>query len=101
MIVPVIILVDSEPFVREAPESALAQPETGEVLLIQDTSPHNSQSACRALAKGFHRVELLCHRDRRNSGAGPSRRTIHCIIATCTLSPELQDIGCCSSGPGD
>lgn len=74
MLVSVIIPVyNAEEYVREATESALAQPETGEVILIEDASPDRSLQVCRELAREFTRVALLRHSDGKNHGAGASR----------------------------
>jgi len=72
--VSVIIPVrNAEKYVYEAVESALAQPETGEVILIEDASLDNSLQACKELAQKFEKVRLLQHEDRKNHGAGASR----------------------------
>ena len=60
-------------FVTRAVESALAQPETGEVLLIEDNSPDNSLRVCRELAEKHEKVRVLRHPDGGNHGAGASR----------------------------
>lgn len=60
-------------FVTRAVESALAQPETGEVLLIEDNSPDDSLSVCQELASKYDKVRLLRHPDGGNHGAGASR----------------------------
>jgi glycosyltransferase involved in cell wall biosynthesis len=70
VIVPV---CDAARFVRQAVESALAQAETGEVLLVEDASSDNSLQVCEQLAREYPRVRLLRHADGRNHGAGASR----------------------------
>lgn len=60
-------------FVTRAVVSALAQPETGEVLLIEDNSPDNSLEVCQELAARYDKVKLLRHPDGGNHGAGASR----------------------------
>lgn len=60
-------------FVTRAVESALAQPETGEVLLIEDNSPDDSLRVCRELAAKYEKVRLFRHPDGGNHGAGASR----------------------------
>ena len=60
-------------FVTRAVESALAQPETGEVLLIEDNSPDDSLRVCQELAEKYEKVRLLRHADGGNHGAGASR----------------------------
>lgn len=74
MLVSVIIPVyNAEKYVREAVESSLGQPETGEVILIEDASPDNSLQVCRELARELAEVRLLRHRDGENHGPGASR----------------------------
>jgi len=60
-------------YVREAVESALAQPETGEVILVEDGSPDRSLEVCKALAEESQRVRLVQHADGKNHGAAASR----------------------------
>ena len=70
VIVPV---YDAAAYVRQAVESAIAQPETGEVLLVEDASHDNSLQVCEQLAGECRLVRLLQHADGRNHGAGASR----------------------------
>jgi len=60
-------------FVTRAVESALAQPETAEVLLIEDGSPDNALAICQGLAAKYEKVKLLRHPNGENRGAGASR----------------------------
>lgn len=60
-------------YVKQAVESALAQPEAAEVILVEDRSPDNSLEVCRALAEKHPKVTLLQHPGGVNRGAGPSR----------------------------
>lgn len=60
-------------FITRAVESALAQPETGEILLIEDASPDNSLQLCQELASKYDKVKVLQHPDKGNHGAGASR----------------------------
>ena len=60
-------------FVTQAVESALQQPETTEILLIEDGSPDNSWEVCQTLARKFTKVRLFRHDCGRNRGAGASR----------------------------
>jgi len=60
-------------FVTEAVESALAQPETAEVILVEDASPDNSLGVCRSLTEKYDKVRLYQHPGGVNRGAGPSR----------------------------
>jgi glycosyltransferase involved in cell wall biosynthesis len=60
-------------YVEQAVASALAQPETGEVLLVEDGSPDGSLAACEKLAAANAAVRLLRHPNGENRGAGASR----------------------------
>ena len=74
MKVSVIIPVfNAEKFIRKAVESVLDQSETGEILLIEDTSPDNSLKICQELEEKHDRVRLLRHDDLLNHGAGATR----------------------------
>lgn len=70
MIIPV---YNAAAYVTQAVESALAQPETAEVLLVEDGSPDNSLDVCRALASKYDKVRFLQHPNSENRGAGASR----------------------------
>ena len=59
--------------VEEAVASAVAQPETGEVILVEDGSSDSSLEVCRRLAQRHDSVRVLCHPDGGNHGAGASR----------------------------
>jgi len=69
----IIPVYNAAPFVRQAVESALAQPETAEVVLVEDNSPDNSLEICQQLAQEYPRVQLFRHPNGENRGAGPSR----------------------------
>lgn len=72
--VSVVIPVYRAPaFVRMALESALAQPEMSEVLLVEDGSPDDSLAVCEELRSLHSRVRLLRHPGGANRGAGASR----------------------------
>lgn len=60
-------------FVTEAVESALSQPETAEVILIEDGSPDDSLAVCHELAERYEKIRLLRHTDGKNKGAAASR----------------------------
>lgn len=60
-------------YVTHAVESALMQPETAEVLLIEDGSPDNALEVCEELVSKFEKVRLLRHPNGENRGAGASR----------------------------
>jgi GT2 family glycosyltransferase len=59
--------------VGEAVASAVAQPETGEVILVEDGSTDSSLEVCRRLEQQHDSVRLLRHQDGGNHGAGASR----------------------------
>lgn len=69
----VIPVYNAEKFLEKAVESALSQPETGEVLLAEDCSPDGSLEICQRLAATYHKVTLLRHPDAKNHGAGATR----------------------------
>lgn len=69
----VIPVYNAVAYVTQAVESALAQPETAEVLLIEDGSPDNALEDCQALAEKYDKVRLLRHPNGENRGAGASR----------------------------
>ncbi|MHA1267977.1 MAG: glycosyltransferase family 2 protein [Candidatus Helarchaeota archaeon] len=60
-------------FVEQAVQSAITQPETAEVILVEDGSKDNSFEVCKALADKYDKVCLLRHPDGENRGAGASR----------------------------
>jgi glycosyltransferase involved in cell wall biosynthesis len=69
----VIPFYNAKKFVSYAVETALQQPETGEVLLIEDGSPDGGLEVCQSLAQQYPRVKLLRHEDGKNHGASKSR----------------------------
>lgn len=69
----IIPVYNAAEFVVEAVESALAQPETAEVILIEDGSPDDSLVVCHALAEKYEKVHLLRHPNGKNKGAAASR----------------------------
>jgi glycosyltransferase involved in cell wall biosynthesis len=60
-------------YIEQAVESALAQPEVVEIILVEDASPDDSLAVCEALAAAHARVRVYRHPDRGNHGAGASR----------------------------
>lgn len=60
-------------FLEEAVQSALSQPETAEVLLIEDGSADDSLAVCQALSGRHPRIRLLTHSNNQNLGASASR----------------------------
>lgn len=69
----VIPVYNAEEFLRSSVESALAQPETGEVLLIEDCSKDGSLQICQKLASEYQKVKFFHHSLSKNCGAGASR----------------------------
>ncbi len=70
----VIPVYQAAAFVAQAVESALAQPETLEVILVEDASPDGSLRVCEALAKAHPAVRLFRHMGRpRGPGASRNR----------------------------
>jgi glycosyltransferase involved in cell wall biosynthesis len=70
VIVPV---YNAERYLEQAVRSVLVQPQTVEVLLIDDGSTDASLSICSALASQDRRVRVLRHADGTNQGAAASR----------------------------
>lgn len=79
VIVPV---YNAQQFVEQAVSSALAQPETAEVVLVEDGSTDGSLRICQTLVAKDSRVKLLRHPRGRNRGAGASRN-LGILNATC------------------
>ncbi len=73
MISVVIPIYNTEPFISQAVESALAQPETGEVILVEDCSTDNSLVVCRQFVDRYPQVRLIRHPGGRNRGLSASR----------------------------
>lgn len=69
----IIPVYNAAEYVRQAVESALAQPEVREVLLVEDGSPDNALEVCQQLAAEDQRVILLRHPNGENRGPGASR----------------------------
>jgi glycosyltransferase involved in cell wall biosynthesis len=70
VVVPVYNAAD---FVRDAVESAIAQPEVGEVVLVEDGSRDRSLEVCEALSREFEMVSLLQHSGGGNRGPAAAR----------------------------
>ena len=74
MHVSVIIPVyNAAKFLEEAVRSALEQPQTQEVILIEDGSKDQSLKVCETLAEHHSQIRLLTHPGNQNLGAGASR----------------------------
>ena len=69
----VIPFYNAREFVTQSVQSALEQPETGEVLLIEDDSPDGGLEVCQGLANKYTKVRLMRHPDKCNHGAAASR----------------------------
>ncbi len=69
----VIPVYNAAAFVTQAVESALAQPEVREVILVEDCSPDDSLAVCQQLARLYPQVKVFQHPGGVNRGAGPSR----------------------------
>jgi glycosyltransferase involved in cell wall biosynthesis len=69
----VIPVYNAEAYVEQAVLSALEQPQTAEVVLIEDGSSDESLPRCLDLARAHPRVRLLRHADGGNHGASASR----------------------------
>jgi glycosyltransferase involved in cell wall biosynthesis len=69
----IIPVYNADAYVQKAVESALLQPETGEVILVEDGSPDDSLAVCRVLAAKYDKVYLYRHPNGVNHGAGAAR----------------------------
>jgi len=69
----VIPVYNAADFVQEAVGSALAQPETAEVILAEDGSTDDSLAVCQMLAEKYSQVHLYRHADGGNHGSGATR----------------------------
>jgi len=58
---------------KTAVDSALLQPETQEVILIDDGSLDNSASECKVMAENDDRIKFYQHPNKSNLGAGHTR----------------------------
>ncbi|MFH0895767.1 MAG: glycosyltransferase family 2 protein [Bacteroidota bacterium] len=74
MKVSVIIPVyNASQFLEKSVLSALEQPETGEVILVDDKSQDNSAEISRELEARFENVRFFTHADNKNHGANITR----------------------------
>lgn len=69
----VIPVYNAADYIKRAVHSALSQPETGEVVLVEDGSTDNSLQICKEIALEFPKVKLFRHPNGENMGAGTSR----------------------------
>lgn len=74
MEVSVIIPVyNAASYIRQSVESAIAQPETAEVIIVEDGSTDDSLAVCQQLAAELPIIKLFQHPDRANHGLPLSR----------------------------
>jgi cellulose synthase/poly-beta-1,6-N-acetylglucosamine synthase-like glycosyltransferase len=69
----VIPVYNAERFVAQAVESALAEPEVAEIILVEDGSTDDTLEACCALADREPRVRVFQHPQGANRGPAESR----------------------------
>ena len=69
----IIPVFNAEKFIKKAVESALIQPETSEVVLVEDGSSDNSLKICEKIAQNNSKVKLFQHKEGKNRGAAASR----------------------------
>lgn len=69
----VIPLYNAQPFLRQAVDSALAQPEVHQIIIVDDASSDGSFALASALASANSRVQVLQHAEQLNRGAGATR----------------------------
>ncbi|WP_339813388.1 glycosyltransferase family 2 protein [uncultured Imperialibacter sp.] len=69
----VIPVYNAARFIKIAVESALAQPEVAEIILVEDGSEDQSLIQCKHLVQIYDRVVLYTHPNNVNKGAGASR----------------------------
>lgn len=74
MDVTVIIPVyNAEEFIEQSIRSALEQPQTQEVILVEDGSTDGSLKVCQKMAELNNKVKLLIHEGNKNLGVSASR----------------------------
>ena len=69
----IIPVFNTERYVAEAVRSALQQPETREVIVVDDGSTDQSAAICRCIAETDSRVRVVAHPDGRNHGVSAAR----------------------------
>ncbi|MDQ7785104.1 MAG: glycosyltransferase family A protein [Desulfomonilaceae bacterium] len=62
-----------EPYLEQAIESALAEPETAEIIVVDDGSEDSSLTICRRFAERDPRIRILRHPNGENRGLAASR----------------------------
>lgn len=69
----VIPVYNAASYIEKAVMSAIEQPQTSEVVLVEDGSKDNSLQVCQGLAAKYANVRLFTHPNNENKGAGASR----------------------------
>lgn len=69
----IIPVYNAEKYVKEAVDSALAQEEVAEVILVEDGSHDGSLEVCKKISDKYEKVFLYQHPDGENRGAGETR----------------------------
>jgi len=69
----IIPVYNAEQFIEKAVASALEQPQTAEVILVEDGSSDSSFDLCKKIQQENDRVRLFTHANHANKGAGASR----------------------------
>jgi glycosyltransferase involved in cell wall biosynthesis len=69
----IIPVYNAATFIQYAVESALSQPETAEIILVEDHSLDQSWEICQRLAASHAEIHLFRHSDGGNHGAGATR----------------------------
>ncbi len=62
-----------EKYIEQAVSSALMQPETEEVVIVEDGSQDNTLEICKKLERKNNKIKVFQHPDKKNHGAGPTR----------------------------
>lgn len=82
----------ARPYLVAAVESALAQPEVAEVLLVDDGSDDGSGALCRELARADRRVRAVAHPGGGHHGAGAARnRGVEEARSACVAFLDADD----------
>jgi glycosyltransferase involved in cell wall biosynthesis len=76
-------------YITESVESALAQPETVELIIVEDGSTDDSLAICRDLAARDHRIRLIRHPDGMNHGY-PASLNLGILESRCELIAFLD-----------
>ena len=85
----IIPVYNTAQYVRKAVKSAVAQPETAEVIVVEDGSQDNSLAVCEELAAKYPSVHLYRHPDKRNHGCAASTN-LGILNSTCNYVAFLD-----------